>query len=104
MVQHSVEACESCGASLSAVAAIDYERLQVHELPPLRLQVIEHQAEIKCCAQCEWHTRGQFPSAVTSSVHYRLCLELEKFWSLRLKLFTDNSFNPKHLCSLKTHV
>lgn len=70
VVQHLVNACESCGASLSAVAAIDYERRQVHELPPLRLQVIEHQAEIKCCAQCEWHTRGQFPAEVNSPVQY----------------------------------
>lgn len=70
VVQHSVEACESCGTSLSAVAVIDYERRQVHELPPLRLQVIEHQAEIKCCAQCAWHTRGQFPAEVTSPAQY----------------------------------
>lgn len=69
-VQHSVDACESCGASLSAVAVIDYERRQVHELPPLQLQVIEHQAEIKRCEQCEWHTRGAFPAEVNSPVQY----------------------------------
>ncbi|PZO11463.1 MAG: IS66 family transposase [Leptolyngbya foveolarum] len=70
VVRHTVESCESCGTSLSAVAAIDYEVRQVHELPPLRLQVIEHQAEIKCCDQCDWLTRGQFPAQVNSPVQY----------------------------------
>lgn len=70
VVTHSVDACESCGASLSAAAVVDHEVRQVHELPPLRLQVIEHQAEIKCCAQCDWLTRGQFPAQVNSPVQY----------------------------------
>ncbi|MGC1309870.1 MAG: IS66 family transposase [Phormidesmis sp.] len=70
VVLHSVDACDSCGASLSAVAVTDHEVRQVHELPPLQLQVIEHRAEIKCCAQCDWHSRGQFPSEVNSSVQY----------------------------------
>ena len=70
VVTHSVEACESCGASLRALAALEHEVRQVHELPQQRLQVIEHQAEIKCCAQCDWLTRGQFPSEVNSPVQY----------------------------------
>jgi len=70
VVTHTVESCESCGMSLSAVAAIDYEFRQVHELPPLRLQVIEHQAEIKCCEQCDWLTWGQFPPGMNRPVQY----------------------------------
>ena len=70
VVRHPVESCESCGTPLSAVAAIDYEIRQVHELPPLRLRVIEHQAEIKCCEQCDWLTRGQFPAQVNRPVQY----------------------------------
>lgn len=70
VVTHTVESCESCGTSLSAVAAIDYEMRQVHELPQQRLQVIEHQAEIKCCEQCDWLTRGQFPPEVNRPVQY----------------------------------
>lgn len=69
-VTYTVDACESCGASLTAVAAIEHEVRQVHELPVLRLQVIEHRAEIKCCEQCEWMTRGEFPAEVTSPVQY----------------------------------
>jgi transposase len=67
---HAVNACDSCGASLSAVPVLEYELRQVHELPPLRLQVIEHQAQIKCCEQCEWLSRGEFPVDVNSPVQY----------------------------------
>ena len=70
VVKHPVDACESCGATLTGAAVIAPEVRQVHELPPIRLQVIEHQAEIKCCEQCDWLTKGQFPSDVTSSVQY----------------------------------
>jgi len=70
VVPHRVDVCESCGASLSAAAGIDHELRQVHELPPLQRQVIEHQAEIKCCGQCDWLSWGQFPAEVRSPVQY----------------------------------
>jgi transposase len=43
---------------------------QVHELPPLRLQVIEHQVALKCGPQCKTITRGEFPAEVTNVVQY----------------------------------
>ena len=70
VVTHAVDECQNCGASLSTAAVIKHERRQVHELPPLKLQVIEHQAEIKCCAQCETMSRAVFPAEVNSRVQY----------------------------------
>jgi transposase len=70
VITHAVNTCDSCGASLSAVPVLEHELRQVHELPLMRLQVIEHQAEIKCCAQCEWLSRGVFPADVNSPVQY----------------------------------
>lgn len=70
VIIHAVNECGCCGASLSAVAVLEHELRQVHELPPMRLQVIEHQAEIKCCEQCEWLSRGEFPTDVNSPVQY----------------------------------
>jgi transposase len=70
IITHAVSECDSCGASLGEAVVINHELRQVHELPPLRLQVIEHQAEIKCCAQCEWLSRGRFPADVTQPVQY----------------------------------
>lgn len=70
VVTHAVTDCSKCGTSLKSVGVIDYELRQVHELPPLRLQVIEHQAEVKCCPACEAMSRGGFPIDVTVPVQY----------------------------------
>ena len=70
VITHPVDECCECGTSLSSVSAIDHERRQVHELPPLRLQVIEHQVEVKCCPDCAEISKGSFPVDVTVPVQY----------------------------------
>ncbi|MEL6856354.1 MAG: IS66 family transposase, partial [Cyanobacteria bacterium J06607_13] len=70
VVTHDVAECQSCGASLSSVSAVDYERRQVHELPELRLQVIEHHSAVKCCPGCRAVSRGAFPAEVSVPVQY----------------------------------
>jgi len=82
VVIHPVNECQACGASLTEVAAIEYELSQVHELPPLALQVIEHQAEVKYCEYCQTLSRGEFPRDVTNAVQYGSSLKGLMVWTL----------------------
>jgi transposase len=63
--------CGQCGGvSLASQPVLDYERRQVFDLPPLRLVVTEHQAEIKHCPISGLTVKASFPSGVEASVQY----------------------------------
>src|SRR3989304_4183116 len=67
---HRVKECMHGHASLEEVAVQGQEKEQVFEVPPVRIQVTEHQAEIKECPSCHQKTTGEFPKAVTQPVQY----------------------------------
>ncbi|MPZ14666.1 MAG: IS66 family transposase [Chloroflexi bacterium] len=67
---HAPSHCEACGRSLEAVPAIRRERRQEMDLPPVRVWVVEHQAETKCCPGCGAETVGEFPAGVVAPIQY----------------------------------
>jgi transposase len=68
--RHAVRNCPQCQASLEQVAAEALEKRQVFELPPLRLIVTEHQAEIKTCPDCGTQVQASFPEEVSQPTQY----------------------------------
>jgi transposase len=63
--------CGQCGGvSLEDQPVLDYERRQVFDLPPLRLSVTEHQAEIKQCPISGLTVKASFPCGVEAPVQY----------------------------------
>ncbi len=84
IVLHDPSTCSECGACLEGVAPAGGERRQVHDLPPLSLQVIEHRALHKVCPVCRKRTVARFPAGVTQSVQYgprvkALCVYLQQY-------------------------
>ena len=70
MVFHPSSFCCGCGQDLSNAPGTELQKRQVFELPPLKLAVIEHQAEFKPCPRCGQVNRGEFPSGVSQPVQY----------------------------------
>jgi len=67
---HPLQECHHCGEDLSREPAIDFERRQVFDLPPLQLECTEHRAEIKECPGCHRRLTAPFPEEVNAPLQY----------------------------------
>jgi transposase len=69
-VLHAPAQCQHCGASLEQASVTDIKRRQVFDLPPLKLEVTEHQAQTLCCQHCGHENSAPFPEQVPHRVQY----------------------------------
>ena len=67
---HPVNCCVHCHTSLKQEQAVKIERRQVFDLPEIRLEVTEHQAQVKLCPKCERTTTANFPPEVSQPTQY----------------------------------
>ena len=68
-VRHAVGRCADCGRPLGDQAPDHVERRQVFDLPEPKLEVTEHQAEIKTC-QCGCVNHAAFPTEAAAPAQY----------------------------------
>ena len=67
---HPATACPHCQTDLTAIEALGHEKRQVFDVPPVRIEVTEHQIEIKQCPGCDQQVKGEFPTHVTQPTQY----------------------------------
>jgi transposase len=67
---HTVEVCAQCSNSLSGIKITGHECRQVFDIPPVKVEVTEHQAEIKRCSTCGFVNKGKFPPGIAQPVQY----------------------------------
>ena len=65
-----LDSCPECGGDLASQAVDSVEKRQVFDLPPIKIQVTEHQVPSKTCPHCEAIVKGQFPTDVSAPVQY----------------------------------
>jgi transposase len=68
--EHWPERCGNCGRQLGRNHASGYERRQVHDVPPIRVEVTEHRAIEVCCGGCRETTQGTYPENVKPGAQY----------------------------------
>src|SRR5205823_2700181 len=63
--------CEPCQQDLSLEMSCREERMQVWDLPVIRLQVTEYRTQVKVCPCCQAETRANVPQGIkATSVQY----------------------------------
>jgi transposase len=70
VVVHRLAVCKHCSADLSDVAVKRVVKRQVFDMPILRMQVTEHQAQVKCCPCCGCQEQATFPDGVHAPTQY----------------------------------
>jgi transposase len=74
---HRVSQCPHCATDLQPVEECTVEKRQVFDIPPVRIEVTEHRAEIKVCPRCGNQAKADFPPDVTQLVQYGLRIKAQ---------------------------
>ena len=69
-VRHRLDACPHCQQDLRQVETQRVVKRQVFDIPPIALQVREHQAEVKGCPCCGKTSHAVFPEGVNAPTQY----------------------------------
>ena len=71
IIQHPAPIqCSGCGEDISNIESLSYQRRQVYDIPPIKMEVCEHRSEVKCCPNCGTENKGAFPEEVPHSLQY----------------------------------
>lgn len=70
VVTHQHTVCPHCTHDLTTEPIGSVVKRQVFDLPPMRLQVTEHQAQVKVCRGCGQRSRAAFPTGVNAPTQY----------------------------------
>lgn len=70
IIIHTVDKCDICGESLQDVTPERQIIRQVIDIPEIKVNVIEHRAEVKKCPKCRRKNTGKFPDGITNPIQY----------------------------------
>lgn len=68
--KHSVCECGKCGADLNNSKVDKVIKRQCFDIPPIKVEITEHQAEVKICPNCGSREVASFPQNVIAPAYY----------------------------------
>ena len=87
--RHKLIVCPKCASSLASTKSLGILKRQVFDIPLPKIEVTEHQAEIKVCLCCNKKVTAIFPCGVNAPVQYG---EVIKSWAI---YFQQQQFIPE---------
>jgi transposase len=69
-ILYPVDQCQRRGRCLTDEAPSELEKRQVFDIPPIQVEVTEHQAGIKPCPHCGYLNKATFPEQLKAPVQY----------------------------------
>ena len=70
VVHHPLTCCPVCITSLESGEVVKVIKRQVFDIPLPKMEVTEHQAEVKFCGGCKKRVMAKFPHGVNAPVQY----------------------------------
>ena len=67
---HALKQCPHCAHDLSGVEALEHGHRQVFDIPAVRIEITEHQVEVKACPGCHQKVTAAYPEGVNQRVQY----------------------------------
>lgn len=89
-IYHEPENCSNCQRDLRDTSIASICKRQVFDIPPLEIQVTEHQRVTKCCPVCKRVNRGKVPTDVLSPVQYGQNLQSLAIYLQHQQLLPEN--------------
>jgi transposase len=107
IVSHTVDVCPRCSKDLRKKRLTELIKQQVFDISIPRVEVTEHQAEVKFCTQCSHKISARFPEGVNAPVQYgsrvkslSIYLQNQHFLpEARLKMIFKDIFNLPIACA-----
>jgi transposase len=65
-----INTCRHCHCSLKNTDVVGYDKRQVFDIPPIRIEVTEHRAQIKFCPHCGRENKADFSPEISQPVQY----------------------------------
>jgi len=87
---HRLHQCEGCGASLELEPLKSVLARQVRDVAAVRVEVTEHQVEVKICPCCALEQQAAFPAGVNSVVQYGPRLKSMMLYLMEGQLLPSN--------------